>query len=208
MSDERRFRKLWSSLVVENGRDDSQNIYQTLSAHYHEESRKYHNFNHITHCLNHYDEVSDNIHCPQAVELAIWFHDVIYEAGASLNEIKSAEMFMDFSADNIKDSTRVMVSSMILNTVHLYELAGDAAYMNDIDLAGIGNPWDTFYKDTINIENELKANFSDDFQSMLNSFLIKLEERENIYYSHYFHQKLETNARQNIRRYIDGQTTP
>ena len=52
--------------------------------------RAYHTLKHVSECLDHLDDVGDLIEFPQAVELAIWFHDCFYHPAQNDNEETSA----------------------------------------------------------------------------------------------------------------------
>jgi predicted metal-dependent HD superfamily phosphohydrolase len=53
---------------------------------YTEPHRHYHNLNHINTCLIAFDQTVDNISDKFCVEVAIWFHDVIYDPQKGDNE--------------------------------------------------------------------------------------------------------------------------
>ncbi len=81
---------------------------------------------------------------PDAVELAIWFHDAVYDVGSATNERRSAEMFIALSA-GARFGLRHRVCSLIMATRHAWIVQGnDRSFMVDIDLSGFGAPWDEF----------------------------------------------------------------
>ena len=59
---------------------------------YTEPGRHYHTFHHIQQLLRLADEFSGVIQKKAVVDLAIFYHDVVYEAGKNDNEIRSAEI--------------------------------------------------------------------------------------------------------------------
>ena len=76
-----RFRSLWRRCLIEGARDDSSAIHGRLLDGYREPRRYYHTFDHIRHCLAMLDQCRALLRHPDAVELAVWFHDVIFEPG-------------------------------------------------------------------------------------------------------------------------------
>ena len=54
-----------------------------------------HTLQHISECLSHFEQVQDLLEDARAVELALWFHDAVYNPKASDNEACSATLFQD-----------------------------------------------------------------------------------------------------------------
>ena len=61
-----------------------------LAALYAEPHRAYHHLGHVLDCLELARGVRDRLESPVAVELALWYHDAIYDSRASDNEERSA----------------------------------------------------------------------------------------------------------------------
>ena len=57
---------------------------------YSEPGRHYHDARHVLACLQALDRYPGRIHNSNAIELAIWYHDAIYDPRASDNEARSA----------------------------------------------------------------------------------------------------------------------
>ena len=101
MTDDRigrgRFQALWQSCLIDDADDTSAEIHQHLLDAYRESQRFYHTLAHIEHCFGMFDQCESLLDHPEAVELAIWFHDVIYEPGACDNEARSAELYQQLA---------------------------------------------------------------------------------------------------------------
>ena len=81
------FYKHYGSINLTPAELDS--IFQNvLEPRYSEPHRHYHTLDHVMACL----DLVEELHCGH-LELAIWFHDVIYDPHLSDNEEKSAELF-------------------------------------------------------------------------------------------------------------------
>ena len=65
-------------------------LWHSLSTLYLAPTRFYHNLNHILYCLDIAHPYLPQTQNPLAVQLAIWFHDAIYNPRASDNEAESA----------------------------------------------------------------------------------------------------------------------
>ncbi len=72
-------------------RDDVADVGARLLAAYSEPARRYHDLQHLTEVLTHVDELADVATDADAVRLAAWFHDVVYDPTRSDNEERSAE---------------------------------------------------------------------------------------------------------------------
>lgn len=86
-------RAKWQALVtsVAADRATSDAVWDELIRHYSEPQRFYHNLSHIMVLLRYAETHKHQITHPEAVEFAIWFHDVIYDTQQKDNERRSAE---------------------------------------------------------------------------------------------------------------------
>lgn len=83
-----RWQALMTQLAPDRAAADA--TWDALVRHYSEPHRAYHNLSHIMALLRHAEAERAHINRPQVVELAIWFHDVVYDTRASDNEQRSA----------------------------------------------------------------------------------------------------------------------
>jgi len=74
---------------------------------------------------------------PAAVELALWFHDAVYDPRGADNEERSAALFREWAARaGLERARAARIEEWILLTRHGAGAAeGDAAFVLDIDLA-------------------------------------------------------------------------
>jgi predicted metal-dependent HD superfamily phosphohydrolase len=200
-----RFRELWQRCLGESARDDSQAIHQRLLGGYNEPGRYYHTFEHIRHCLAMFDTCRSEIDEPDAVELAIWFHDVIFEPGNPDNEALSAGLYAELSDGAHTQETRQRVNRLIMATLHdgdaLHD--DDARYMVDIDLSSFGLPWEAFLRDSENLRREAGDLSDEEFYNKAIGFHDYLQSRDRFFQTDFFATRFEDQARANIARYID-----
>src|SRR5688572_15448512 len=83
-----RWQTLWLKLEAPRVPQDA--LGELMRA-YSSPDRYYHNLTHIQDCLSVFDQTSSLVAHPEEVELAIWFHDAVYDTRRSDNEQKSAE---------------------------------------------------------------------------------------------------------------------
>ena len=72
--------------------------FQELIARYCEPHRKYHTVRHLDECFAKLVEIRALAQRPAEVELALWFHDAVYEQRSHDNEAKSAERHLHYRA--------------------------------------------------------------------------------------------------------------
>lgn len=180
-------------------------VFDDLVARYSEKQRVYHTLTHIFECLSSLDRVKHLLENPAEVELALWFHDVIYDPTRKDNEEQSAVY-----AANTLQSTHIdvdaiaQIAHLIRLTQHTSEplvpLTNDQKFLLDIDLAILGAPPSIYdaYEKNIRIEyaHVPAILFRYGRKKLLNRFLNKPQ----LYHTDYFYNALDTQARLNIRR--------
>jgi len=184
-------------------RDD---IYGELVNAYTAPDRHYHDIRHIAHCLSELDGVRHLAHNPQAIEVAIWFHDVVYDGRLKDNEEQSA----DVAAAALKrlgasDVFIGEVQQLILFTRHDVEPStSDGKLMADIDLASLALAPDRFDENSRRIRSEYLHVPEDTFIRNRNNMLGVLLKRPRIYYTDVFRDRYEGQARENLERAVSG----
>lgn len=120
--------------------------FHNLSAHYAEKQRHYHTLEHIAQCLKQLDAVTELAQDKLALELALWFHDVIYLPGKNNNEKKSADYAIAFlQHSSLTPQTIATIASHIRLTRHPSEpVTVDEKLLIDIDLSILGCPPDLY----------------------------------------------------------------
>jgi predicted metal-dependent HD superfamily phosphohydrolase len=181
--------------------DKSLEIDEYLFNCYSELHRSYHNLSHIDRMLSWLDAAGGG---PDSVELAIWFHDIIYDPSDRHNEEKSAQCFNDRVGSFIRRDLTSDVERLIMATDPTRPRSGrnDEDLMIDIDLSILGSSPSDYesYRSAIRSEYSFvpEADFRAGRMSILRSFL-----SQRIYVTEFF-AALEQKARSNIRNEILG----
>lgn len=182
---------------------DAASLYETIADKYSEPHRRYHTLEHIQHCLSQLDEARHLADDPDAIELALWFHDLIYDPTADDNERRSAETFDSLLGALMPAERAVHVRRLIVDTEYPSEPGDrDGKLMVDIDLSSFALPWDQFMRDTEDIRSEYSHVPEKQFYAGKLKFLDKLLSRPRFYLTDHFHDRLESQARANIERHI------
>jgi predicted metal-dependent HD superfamily phosphohydrolase len=204
---EKRFAALWRRCVASPPSPAGREVYAILKRLFANPNRHYHTLEHIRDCLRRIDEVAPMLDDPDAVELALWFHDAVYDFGASTNERRSAEMFMDL-ARGATPAFRRRVSGLILATRHASIARGnDRRFIVDIDLAGFGAPWGEFMRNGALLRKESSTKNDAQYRAGQTMFLKRLQRRTRLFCTDYFREKYEQAAQANLRRLL-GEAAP
>src|SRR6266545_2339808 len=137
-----RWNKLCRRLKLRNG----QSVFDYLFTRYTGPDRHYHGIGHIAASLAELDAVREQCQNPDAVEMAIWFHDCVYDANRLDNEEQSAEIAEDSLAHMgaSKELIRT-VCDLVLATRHQAPpQTQDERVLVDIDLTPLGAPPQVF----------------------------------------------------------------
>ena len=200
----RRFEQLWERCAVGIGRGDADARYDEVYARYSEAHRRYHTPEHVVHCLQQFDAARHLMDNADAVELAVWYHDVVYELDVDDNEARSAELFLRHGAGKLSDELIATVHDLIMTTMHLCTVPAtpDQAYLVDIDLSSFGLPRERFLRDSVAVREEFPDIPDAEFYPKQNKFLAALLEREHFCFTEFFLNRHEQQARDNISSYL------
>jgi predicted metal-dependent HD superfamily phosphohydrolase len=162
--------------------------------------RAYHDTRHLHACLQHLDGVRAQLTDPQAVELALWYHDAIYWPWSARNEERSADWAARFLRAQHWPEDRVRtVHQHILDTRHQPgPLTGDAQWVVDIDLAILGQSDAVYRQFELNVRREYFfvrwPRYAAGRSAVLQGFL----NRPRIYGTDWFRDRFEAQARTNL----------
>ena len=199
-----RFSQLWQGALVANVTDRSAEIFAAVAARYAEAHRRYHTQEHIVHCLACHDDAAEQMHDADAVEMTLWFHDVIYELGSRTNESESMDFFLSFATDALPAELNRRVADMIMVTEHKQAPdPGDAQYVMDIDLSSFGLPWPAFSRDCVHLREEAPASSDEDYIAGRIIFLEGLAQRPSLFLTPLFKARYEQIAQDNIARHLE-----
>jgi len=191
-------------------RNIPEQLFHELDHCYSEEHRCYHNWSHISTCLEEFQSARFLALHPIAVELALWFHDVIYTPGARDNEELSARAGRDAAeALDLPSETTREVEALVLATRYLTDdqtqnelCTRDSALIRDVDLSILGKPPEQFdsYEQAIGAEyNFVPAR---ERRQRRIHILERFLELPTIYEHQYFQERYEQQARCNLSRSI------
>lgn len=189
--------RCWSEL---GARGDGHALLQRLLSAYAEPQRKYHTLQHLSECLTLLDEYRALAVEPAEVEIALWFHDGVYNVRASDNEIRSAEWAEEeLRRAGVAPERIARVKELILATRHSEPPQGqDQLLLVDIDLAILGAPRARFDEYDAQIRAEYGWVPGYIFRAKRRKVLSGFLSRDHIYGTPALRDALEERARDNL----------
>ena len=181
-------------------------LMQSVLAAYAQPPRAYHSFAHVQEVLRHFASVPEWAR-PREVYLAVLFHDAIYLAGKSDNEVKSADLALNAIETFLPKEN--LDASLVRNLIELTAkhgklkregLPADTQHFLDCDMAILGAPDDQFDAYDAAIADEYSAVPKILYRFNRKRFLKHLLDAERIFLSDLFHTRFDAAARSNLRR--------
>jgi predicted metal-dependent HD superfamily phosphohydrolase len=197
VASKQRWLELWHRMGAKSDPEDS---WRMLHAAYTESWRAYHNLSHICHCLAEFDNISLLAANPDAMEAAIWFHDVIYDTHRTDNEERSADFAVAvLGSAKVAPSYCAMVRTLILATKHnVTPLDHDARLLVDVDLSIFGQSPELYAGFEDQIRREYAWVSDHDFSAGRSSVLIGFLDRPRVFSTETFQARYEERARINL----------
>lgn len=193
----------WAQTCCAIGISDgnSQAKWEELVRRHSEPHRRYHILNHLMAMCRTLSEFEEKFAAPDAVYLAVFFHDAIYDSSSTTNEKDSAELAKSFlTENNVTTSLVQTVEQLILATAaHLQETTAlDAEWFLDADLAILAAEPEAYNQYVLAIRQEYSG-FSDTiFRAGRLRFLETILEAPFLYRTAVLRERFEALARANL----------
>jgi len=183
-----------------------------LIARYEEPHRKYHNLRHLTEVLDIVDELADEAEDIEAVRLAAWFHDAVYESAAAHSESEISESAISNEEASARLAARVLTdlgvpaarASEAARLVRLTEkhVAADhdrnAAVLFDADLAILASAPERYEEYAQAVREEYRQVPDDVFRPARARILAALLSAPTLYRTPSARARFESRARTNV----------
>lgn len=198
----------WIRLAVQYGAHATvaEKLFETIVRAYSEPGRHYHTLTHVAVLLDFVQGHDAALEESTALQFAAWFHDVIYDTTRSDNEDRSA----DFAANilhalMVPEHVAKRTAFLIAQTKQHEPTPDDpdAQFFIDADLAILGAAPEIYRNYLAAIRREYAwaddAHFMTGRRRVLERFLA----RERIYHTPEMYQRLEQQARTNLRQELE-----
>jgi predicted metal-dependent HD superfamily phosphohydrolase len=191
---EQRWNDTWSSLELL----PPPNLLLALIQSYSESHRFYHTLQHLGECLELLDAAAPLAARLPEIQLALWFHDAIYDPQRQDNEDRSAAWVIE-SLSTLDSALAQRVQDLVLVTKHHQVLHDtDAQLLVDVDLAILGADEGRFAEYEQQIRQEYHWVSAEDFRVGRSQILKSFLERPAIYVTPWLADQLELKARRNL----------
>jgi len=188
-------------------------ILSSLQRLYSEPHRHYHTWAHVEDMLALSQQYRHLIIDHRLFDVAILFHDAVYDPKRHDNEGKSALLVQ--SLENVLSLGEIgWVQDLIMATMDHKpamisdDARSDARVLVDIDLSILGREPKVFWEYEANIRKEYAFVPVEDYRTGRAAVLQGFLDRDSIYFNAEFQQAYEEKARTNLRASIDRLTPP
>jgi predicted metal-dependent HD superfamily phosphohydrolase len=202
MSLAERWRATWQALGVA----PPSRLFEEISARYAEAHRHYHTARHLEECFDALDAVRGEPDRLGEVELALWFHDAIYDTKRHDNEQRSAEWARSVAEQaGLGPEVVERVAALIMATRHdAAPVGADACVLVDVDLSILGAEPLRFDEYERQVREEYRCVPEPVFRRERRKILRRLLARPAIYNTARMRESHERRARANLDRSLAG----
>ena len=202
MLDNLRFGQTWRPLT---GAAPPDGLFAAIDRAYGTPDRAYHNAAHIVDCLTQLDTCRHLAERADEIEMALWFHDAIYDPHAADNEERSAAWASSALAEGgAGEGAVTRVAALIMATKHVHApRTMDESLLIDIDLSILGREPDVFDVYDENIRREYAWVLEETYRLERGKILRRFLARRRLFGTDFFCERYETQARRNLERALE-----
>jgi predicted metal-dependent HD superfamily phosphohydrolase len=185
-------------------------VMDELKARYAEPHRAYHGWPHIADLLQQFAANKPVIRRPLAFELAVLFHDAVYDPRSSTNEADSAALLALRMQAHTPLEELLCAHDLIMAThQHMLaavrpEFADDARLFLDMDLSILGADQQRFDAYDAAIRQEYSFVPIETYRERRRAVLRRFLDRPRLFLTEAYRERLEASARANLQRAIAG----
>lgn len=188
---------------------NSEVLFSELIYMYQGVGRHYHNLKHIERMLLFLEKRKDRIEDWVSIQLAVWFHDCIYDIHEGKNEERSADFARERLADiGLSSEIVEKVANLILltknhNTTPEYSNFDTKIFL-DSDLMSLGGSFEEYKEILERIRKEYCDIPEEVFKKGRREFLTRFLSRSRIFHTDEMFVEFEEDSRRNMRRELDN----
>jgi len=192
----------WAALITRHSRDeDAVATGRALLACWSEPHRRYHCVTHLRDVLAGVEELADLADDADAVRLAAWYHDCVYDGRPDDEERSAQRAEQDLSRLGVTPQLVDEVARLVRMTVSHHPAPGDhnAEVLSDADLAALALPTEDYRRNTEAIRGEYAHIPDEVFRKGRRGVLLALLEGPGVFRTEPGRQRWEAAAQRNLR---------
>ena len=197
-------KEIYFKLLLQIGfhQNDIQVHWLTLQKTYSQKNRYYHNLMHLENMILSFNKYHSEIQSPNETLYAIFYHDIVYNAKKTDNELKSAEFALSILPKEITINRTLVFNMIVATKQHEHNKNEDTNWLIDFDLEILAKDWEDYqnYYEQIRKEYKIYPDFlyKPGRKKALQHFL----ESTNLFQTETYRMLYETKARENIQKEI------
>lgn len=182
-----------------------QGLFSEIASRYAEPHCFYHTGQHLAECFERWTDLRERANHPAEVEVALWFHDAVYDTHSDSNELRSADLALDATLSLGVDAVSAQrIYDLVMITRHAaMPVDQDAQLMVDVDLAILGAESARFAEYEHQIREEYTWVSESVFRERRSNVLRGFLKRPYIFSTDLFRTRYERRARENIRQSLE-----
>ncbi|MEZ4334223.1 MAG: N-methyl-D-aspartate receptor NMDAR2C subunit [Myxococcota bacterium] len=194
----------WPALWTRLGLEPPAVLLEELVTRYRAPHRAYHTLRHLEECFVALDAAAPVAERPAEIEIALWFHDAVYDTRTSDSEERSARWASRaLRAVGAPTALATRVEGLVLATKHDGPAASpDARLLVDVDLSILGASEERFDEYERQVRQEYAWVPEDAFREARRRILSGFLARPRLFGTDWFADRLERRARTNLARSI------
>lgn len=166
--------------------------------------RHYHTIEHVEHLLRLSNEHATALHNKLVVDLAVFYHDIVYHVPATGNEHESAAIAVERlrslgMPEAVTREVGVFIEATKAHEPVETEHFEDLCYFLDFDMCILAANWEAYLRYIHNVREEYKFYPDELYRPGRASFLRQTLAKKHVFHTPAF-RKLEQQARQNMER--------
>ena len=201
----------WQAMWAELGANFAdEDLRLQLLACYGEPGRSYHSLQHLGECMQMLQPLRALAEHAAEIELALWFHDAIYDTQRKDNEERSAQWLCAAALSaGVPEAAVQRAQAMVLATRHqVLPVTLDEKILIDVDLSILGAGPERFKEYEAQVQREYAWIPEVQRRAGRKRILLSFLQREFIYSTAPMRQRLEQRARANLRESVAALDAP
>ena len=205
MTDMGQWVKTWCELGARDS-PELRRLHDDVLGRYSEPHRHYHTYQHLAECFEKVQDIISLAEHPAEVNIALWFHDVIYDTQRRDNEERSADWARSAAEEfGAGAESAQRIYNLIMFTRHAAEPVGiDAQVLVDADLSILGTRPARFQEYEAQVRSEYGWVPDTMFRSNRAKILKEFQGRRHLYSTAHFRETYEAQARRNIQHSLEN----